>query len=448
EKESRLQLGCALFTCVTMFVVLCIAGVIVGFGVNLTTFNLGRVGASNTQAVDRLALIGADGNVYVVDRNGGAQVAVTDNAAMAPNAPVRRGYAYPNWSPDNQRIAFVGVSSEGNGKATLYTANARDGKSVELFTSADVFPFYLYWSPDSQRLAFLTQGRSDTLGLNLANADGTGNAELGRGNPLYFSWSPDSQSVVSHIGGSRRSSADAFIGLHSVVSGNQAQNLAIAPANFLAPAWSPDGTEFISALMGVTNRDDTLIVTDRRGEHPRSIASFAGAVAFNWSPDGKQIAYLQTQRTTNGLKSELHLVKPDGSGNQTLTDESPIAFFWSPDGTRIAYLVFAGGSQGALQFTSAGEQQTVVRVTLKVIAVADQQVTTLITFVPTDSFATLIQYFDQYAQSLRIWSPDSQSLVFCAEEKNGDESVYVVGARNGDEPQRIAGGSIAAWSWK
>ena len=107
EKESRLQLGCALFTCLTMVIGLCAAGVIFGLGFNLNNFTLARSDspARGGNPVDRIALIGEDGNVYTVDRKGQSKLAITSDAAMDQSADVRRAYVFPNWSPDDQQLA-------------------------------------------------------------------------------------------------------------------------------------------------------------------------------------------------------------------------------------------------------------------------------------------------------------------------------------------------------
>ncbi len=449
EKESRVQLGCALATCLTMFVLLCVAGLVFGLGLNFSGLSIAGLGAPpQAPVIARLVLIGSDGNVYVTDRKGESKVAITSNAVLSETATVRRTYVFPNWSPDSRQLAFVGVSTEGNGSATLYTASAQGGSPAGVYTSVQSLPFYLYWSPDSKRVAFLTQDNNQTISLNYVNADGSGAGFLGQGNPLYFSWSPDSQAVLSHIGGSRRDSADAFIGLHSLTNQGQPQSLSIAPADFLAPAWSPDGKEFLSALMGTAQANDELIASDGQGQHTRTIAKFSGNIWFSWSPDGSHIGYLKAPSTDTGLKPELHVVQSDGSSDQLATKDAAIVFFWSPDGQKIAYLVEASGSQGMIQQARAGDQQAAVPLTWKVLKVADGSVTTLSTFVPSDSFASLLPYFDQYAQSLRVWSPDSSSLVYDAQEQDGTDSISVVDVNAGAAAQRIADGGFAVWSWK
>jgi TolB protein len=443
ERESRAQLGCALLTCLGMVTALCAAAIVLGLGLNVGA----RIAAGpSPAAVNRVAIIGGDGNLYLVDRNGESKVAITADAALTRTAPVQRAYVFPNWSPDSRQLAFVGISSENSGKATLYTVHTDDVKSVEIFSNGDAVPFYLYWSPDSKRVAFLIESQDNDLTLNFANADGTGNTQVGKGSPFYFSWAPDSQSVVSHVGGSRRQSADAFIGVHSLARQGAPQNLALAPASFLAPAWSPDGKEFLSAQTSAANGSDELTVTDGQGEHPRAITRYSGSIYFTWSPDGKSIAYLLA--AGGGAKTELHVARADGSDNQTMTDDAPLAFFWSPDGTKIAYLVRAATGQSSLQLTSTNEQQAQQRVTWKIVSVADRKISSLASFLPTDTFAGILAYFDQYAQSVRLWSPDSTALVYSVVESDGSEAVYVVSTDGSTEPKRIADGAGAAWSWR
>ncbi len=447
EKENRGLGLLAFFTCLTIPLMLCAAGLFF-FGVGASRNPFAALsGAPALASVQRLVVIAGDGNVYMMDGKGENKVAVTSDAALQRSATVRKVYAFPNWSPDSQRVAFVGISSEKDGTAFLYTASIQDSKPVQVFSSEDEFPFYLAWSPDSQRIAFLSQN-ADEMSLNYASANGGDTKTLDKGSPFYFSWSSDSQSLITHVGGSRRQSADAFIGLHSLHGTVNAKHLAISPASFLAPSWLPGGKDVLTALMGSSAANDTLVISDEQGEHQRTLVTFSGSIAFSWSPDGKLVAYVTTQRAGNSVKSELHSIKADGSDDQLLSDETPLAFFWSPDGKKIAYLVQQRGDQGALQRTRTDAQRNPMRLTWKVLTLTDKNVIALASFVPTDAFTSLVPYFDQYAQSVRLWSPDSQSLVYAANESDGTEAVYLVNANGSDQPRRIGDGSIAVWSWR
>jgi TolB protein len=450
ERESRLQLGCALFTCLTIPLMLCVAAVafwvVPSMNGLLTADNKPILPRPTTNVVDRIALIGDDGNLYVADRNGDGKSALTKDAALARSAIIRRAYLLPNWSPDSQQVAFVGLTSENDGKAILYAMSPQDPQPRELFASDEASPFYLSWSPDSAGVAFLIQRDDNELSLKYAKADGSGTDELGIGNPFYFSWSPDSQSMIGHIGGSRRQAATASISLISRAN-QPIQKLPLAPANFLAPAWSPDGKTLVTALMGTAVGGDTLIASAPNGENTRTLANITGTVAFSWSPDSQTLAYLTTQRVNNEFRSELRTIKADGAARELLTSDNPLAFFWSPNGKYIAYLSRPRGDQGALRLVSEPAQQQRSRLAWKIITIVDKTIITLATFTPTENFAALVPYFDQYAQSLRLWSPDSTALVYAAQEENNSQGVYVA-TLNGGEPRRIASGSLGVWSWK
>ena len=93
-------------------------------------------------------------------------------------------------------------------------------------------------------------------------------------------------------------------------------------------------------------------------------------------------------------------------------------------------------------------QAAAQRLTWKIISLADKKILTLVSFLPTDTFASIITYFDQYAQSLRLWSPDSTALVYSIVESDGSEAVYVINTDGGTEPKRVSDGASAVWSWR
>ena len=69
------------------------------------------------------------------------------------------------------------------------------------------------------------------------------------------------------------------------------------------------------------------------------------------------------------------------------------------------------------------------------------------TFQPTESFIYLIQYFDQFAQSAAVWSPDSRSLVYTGQPVIGKRGVYVIDAQDAARPRFVGPGDFAIWSW-
>jgi TolB protein len=69
----------------------------------------------------------------------------------------------------------------------------------------------------------------------------------------------------------------------------------------------------------------------------------------------------------------------------------------------------------------------------------------LAAFTPTVLFLVqFLPYFDQYALSHRLWSPDSEALVLPMQD-SGTNRVFVVPA-SGGRARALAEGSIAFWS--
>ena len=57
-----------------------------------------------------------------------------------------------------------------------------------------------------------------------------------------------------------------------------------------------------------------------------------------------------------------------------------------------------------------------------------------------------LPFFDQYALSHRLWSPDSEALVLPV--KRAGVSEITVVPIDGAQPVTLAAGEIAFWSWQ
>ena len=126
----------------------------------------------------------------------------------------------------------------------------------------------------------------------------------------------------------------------------------------------------------------------------------------------------------------------------------------SPDGKKLAYLTGALvepspiGRAGGLAAPAFPQQRT-LQVTWHVIDLEHDRTIDLTTFEPTDSFIYLIQYFDQFAQSVAVWSPDSRALVYTGQPLIGQRGVYVIDAQDDSAKPRFVGpGDFAIWSWR
>ena len=97
-----------------------------------------------------------------------------------------------------------------------------------------------------------------------------------------------------------------------------------------------------------------------------------------------------------------------------------LAFFWSPDGTRLA-VVTIDDFLGPLPEASTGRRAKPILqdappdviLTWWLVDAATGEATERDQFLPTPQEFYIFQFFDQYAHSHRVWSPDSRYIVYC-----------------------------------
>lgn len=388
--------------------------------------------------VNRIAYQGSDGNIYTVAPDGSDPRQLTDDGQTGATAS--RLNRTPTWAPDGRHVAYVKVSVGGGGlQSSLHAVALETGASETLHNTTGAGPFYLHWAPDSRQLAFL-ESAGQTIALRLAQLGLTEARELERGSPYYFHWSPDSQNLLMHVDGIRRSSPSARISLLNLQQGSQPAQLSDNPSVFLAPDWSPDGKTLLYARKG--DSGDELVLAEADGANPRQLFSFNGSLSFAWSPRGDAVAYINTESpAAQGLGQlafgRLAVTDLAGADRRTLSQERTMAFFWSPDGSKIAYLTITN---------APNPNELLLRWNIADIATGESR--PLAAFSPTEEFISIIPFFDQYARSLRVWSPDSRSLVYAVEDSSDTYGIYVLDIEAGDQPRRIADGVTAGWSWR
>ena len=68
-------------------------------------------------------------------------------------------------------------------------------------------------------------------------------------------------------------------------------------------------------------------------------------------------------------------------------------------------------------------------------------------FVPSLEFSRdYLQFFEQYAQSMRLWSPDGSAFVYAGESESGESGIWIQPATRDAAPVRLADGVFATWS--
>jgi len=396
-----------------------------------------------TQNGERIAYFGTDSNIYTISPDGSNPQTVT--RGLAANGTTFESLA---WASDG-RLAF---SSRTDEASALFTSEPDGSRRTRVYSSGpDAAPFYLYWSPDSQWITFLTPSLS---GVDLHMADSRADDSsrvVAQGSPSYFSWSPDSQSLLLHIGGARRDSSAASLATFQPDSSTLAE-LPDAPGVFQAPAWSPDGQQFLFARE-TQDKTDELVLAE--GDKRRVLASSRAGLVFVWSPRGDRIAYATPNPQNGFLYDSVMVTDLEGQKQRVMAQNNIAAFFWAPDGERIAVLGLDStrlNPQGRLVPARRSVvpvlQSANVKLTWSVTNIADGTFITFPPFTPTDSFLQVIPYFDQYAQSLSLWSPDGRYLLFADTDEFDRPTIRVLDTTQPALPAwRLAEGTLAIWSW-
>jgi WD40 repeat protein len=400
--------------------------------------------ASNAASSGRIAYVGTDGNIYTVAPDGTRLVALTRNRPTGTDR-----YNALAWSPDG-RLAFASSTGEGS---TLYTAQPDGTERTRVFSGGpDAAPFYLYWSPNGQQLAFLTPSQSSQLALWIADGHAADSAQtIAQGSPSYFSWASNSQSLLMHMGRPQGGLNDTHMAIFDP-SQSMLVELPDTPGGFQAPAWSPNSRQFLFARQG-SQRTSELVLAE--GDDRRVLASSRTGMAFAWSPAGDRIAYSSPDPVEALLYGSVVVTDLEGKERSVVAQGQIMAFFWSPDGKRLAVLNFDPGGQerqGRTIPVWAGAaprlQSADVGLAWSVVNLADGTLMDYASFQPTESFLLLVPYFDQYAQSLSLWSPDGRYLVYADVNDRDQASIRVLDTLEPLQPaRRLAEGTFAAWSW-
>ena len=404
-----------------------------------------------------IAVVRADGTLWMVDVAG----------RMTPFADARQGnYGFPAWSPDGTKLASIRTSATG-GQIAVFDLGADGGGATPppeprvIFQSATVDPFYLSWSPDGTQVSFLAND-SGSLALRVAAADGSSvldgtgpGAVIRTGSPLYFDWI-DTKHLFAHIG----TGAEAFLGEIDRAGTGVAPAIP-TPGTFRSADVSHDG-KYVGYVRAGADGKEAVVVAQRDATHAHSMPVFdIGAVEFSPTADVlAAIGSTEPVETSIGFPSgPLRLLDARSGKVQTLLGGQVVGFSWSPDGKTIAALrlvdVFDGGTIGSpapsasgtpassSAAASAAPSRTEIRLTFVDVASgdirSDPNVTPSITYINA-----VLAYFDQYALSHRLWSPDSSAIILPQLAQDSSEHIGILYA-DGGTPVTFEG-TLAFWS--
>ena len=195
------------------------------------------------------------------------------------------------WSPDGERIAFVGIDygrPQKEWKLAVYTVGT-DGSGLTRITEAASGPA---WSPDGRRFAVAVPRARDKASLYTFAADGSRPRLISPSLPRPWafpeltwmgdlSWSPDgSRLLLKHHGYGipLNGSPPAYYGPPRFLSGRDLLGEDLQFSGILDTSWSPDGSQIaIRSLSGFPRKDKVAIVyiQDQDGTNIRALVDAA-----------------------------------------------------------------------------------------------------------------------------------------------------------------------------
>lgn len=393
--------------------------------------------------------------IAFVDADGAVKTMLPDGSGVRRISPDVEGFfTWPTWSPDARTLAYSGVVNDGGtAQLNLYAAAldvsgdddgglhrviyAAEPGDVGLLAQGVIH--YPLWSPDGTHLAFIAAG-SDGLSLYIDDLSADpGARHLLDDGPLWMAWSDDGAALAVHRG------PEHF--LVDARDGFRARELDIEAQGYRVPAWKPSANA-ITVLAG--DGVATANVVDGVVETPMPLRDARGEAAFLWSPSGAHLAVSDAARRflyRGAVMSAYRRLAIASESAPQSADEirQPIlAFFWSPDGSRLAYITLSD-TEGALRCI--------------VVDMDSRERRAALDFVPSPEQQTLFQFFDQYAYSHSIWSPDSANLVFAgnivgnaatasgrAHPGHRGFHIIVADAGGAATPQLVGEGIMGFWS--
>ena len=252
--------------------------------------------------------------------------------------------------------------------------------------------------------------------------------------PVYTSWSPDSRYILAHIQPFKE------LLLIDVQEDGSSQRVSRSMGSQLTPAWSPLENK-MAFVETEENQDQSLFVVDAGAEGRKAQAKVEGSASILWSPNGKMIAVGSSGRGNPPFET-VKLLSTDTMEEEVVLRDTALAFFWSPEGRRLAYVTWSDNTQSQLVW-SILDVETKERKVLK-------------RFQPTRETLDFLSFFDQFAKSHMIWSPDGRYIVFAGVLVAGAtlaslgsqpaSQIILIDTHGLESPRFIAEGVLAFWS--
>jgi TolB protein len=393
-----------------------------------------RAQETPTGDVGQIGLTGADGNLYIYDMATGGTQALTKEA---PLTPPERFYQWVTWSSDG-RLAYFGASFDPADPFRLgvFVQDSPSAPAKRVYASVNEVFTYAHWAPapcpegDCRDLALLYTGARG-LAVRLIRVGAAVKVrEVSQGGPHYWDWSPDASAMFW-----ARFGTDLEI--FDVAEGVISQTFPEQRGFGQSVDWSPTDTRLLAGVLSADGSTQVVIID---GNDRETLARGLLGAAYAWSPTAEQVALL------NYEGGQLSLI--DVASKQVFAQpaEDVVAFFWSPDASKLAYLTLNEGPEAG---GAKLRRQSLPRLTWQLYDLMQGRNLRLGSFTPSQEMIYYLNFFDQFAHSHALWSPDSRYIVYGEQNIDGTTAVRLLDVTQaGKAPRTVSNGTMGVFSWR
>ena len=279
-----------------------------------------------------------DTDIWMASWDGKEDIQVTSSA---------EGESQPRWSPDNKYLSFVS-SRQGAKGGQLWLLNRAGGEAVKVSDVKGGVSEYA-WAPDGKRLVFIV---SEPDPRDPKDDDKDADKKK-TPPPIVIDRYQFKQDVSGYLRNAR-----THLYLFDVASKKAEALTSGILYDETAPVWSPDGTQiaFVSKRgTGDIDRHDNTdvwVIDAKPGAQPRQVTTSTASDEgpLSWSPDGKQIAYVNGEELKYSAYNQNKLTIISVAGGQARTiagslDRPVRTPIWSKDGSSLTFIVVDDRSQ-------------------------------------------------------------------------------------------------------
>jgi TolB protein len=230
---------------------------------------------------------------------------------------------FPNWAPDNSKLAFVTYRS---GRPEINIYSYIDGSRLT-FPAFNSFASTPAISPDGKHIAFdlrTTRPAGDT-DINVSKLDGSDRRNITNNPALDTSpvWSPDGKQIAFSSSREGRG-GQIFI---CNIDGSNVRRIVKEGGDAASPAWSPDGRWLAFQWKPHLSVNYDIFMAEVASGSIRQLTSGAGSnESPSWAPDGRHLAF---QSSRNGGMHIYIMLLGDSRPRKITTQGSNTSPAWS-----------------------------------------------------------------------------------------------------------------------